>query len=196
MSHMNRALIEALLFVAGDEGLSLIELSKLLDASTQKTYVQMMDLQKKYNSFDSGITLIEFGEKYKLATKKEFSESIKKYASSSIAGNLSQPALETLAIIAYKQPLTRLDVEEIRGVQSSGSIQTLKLRGLIEESGRNNTPGRPFLYRTTRYFMNYFGLKNLTDLPDIEELEKVNEDESTSDLFFERFKEKVSDLVE
>lgn len=193
---MNKALIEALLFVAGEEGLSLTELSGLLDVSTQESYAQMVELQKKYNSSDSGITLIEVGEKYKLATKKEFSESIKKYASSSIAGNLSQPALETLAIIAYKQPLTRLDVEEIRGVQSSGAIQTLKLRGLIEESGRINAPGRPFLYRTTHYFMNYFGLKNLADLPDIEELEKTREDENESDLFFERFKEKVSDLTE
>ena len=193
---MNKALIEALLFVAGDEGLSLIELSELLDNSTQESSTQIMNLQKKYDSSDSGITLIEVGGKYKLATKKEFSESIKKYASSSIAGSLSQPAMETLAIIAYKQPLTRLDVEEIRGVQSSGAIQTLKVRGLIEESGRINAPGRPFLYRTTHYFMNYFGLKDLNELPDIKELEKANENEDATDLFFERFKEKVWDLVE
>ena len=83
---------------------------------------------------------------------------------------LSQASLETLAIIAYKQPVTRVDIESIRGVQSSGSIQKLLLRDLIEEAGRLETPGRPKLYKTTAYFMDYFGLESLDALPDASDL--------------------------
>lgn len=100
--------------------------------------------------------------------------------------NLSQAALETLAIIAYKQPLTRMEIDEIRGVQTSGALQKLTLRGLIEPKGRAEGPGRAILYGTSGYFMDYFGLKDLNDLPKITELE-TETSEKESDLFFERF---------
>lgn len=189
---MDEATIEALLFVAGDEGLSLEEAASLLESTTQEVYAALMKLQQKYKSKDSGLTLLEVGNRFELATKKDYSTVIKKYAASPYATNLSQAALETLAIVAYKQPITRMEIDEIRGVQSSGSLQKLVLRGLVQEKGRVETPGRPILYGTTEYFMDYFGLKELGDLPDISELGVENEEKET-DLFFERFSEQFNE---
>lgn len=189
---MDEATIEALLFVAGDEGLSLEEAAALLESTTQEVYAALMRLQQKYKSRDSGLTLLEVGNRFELATKKNYSAVIKKYAASPYATNLSQAALETLAIVAYKQPITRMEIDEIRGVQSSGSLQKLVLRGLVQEKGRVETPGRPILYGTTEYFMDYFGLKQLDDLPDISELGVENEEKET-DLFFERFSEQFNE---
>lgn len=189
---MDEATIEALLFVAGDEGLSLEEAASLLESTTQEVYAALMKLQQKYKSRDSGLTLLEVGNRFEMATKKDYSAVIKKYAASPYATNLSQAALETLAIVAYKQPITRMEIDEIRGVQSSGSLQKLVLRGLVQEKGRVETPGRPILYGTTEYFMDYFGLKELGDLPDISELGVENEEKET-DLFFERFSEQFNE---
>src|SRR5690606_2637495 len=133
---MDEATIEALLFVAGDEGLSLEEAASLLESTTQEVYAALMKLQQKYKSRDSGLTLLEVGNRFELATKKDYSAVIKKYAASPYATNLSQAAFETLAIVAYKQPITRMEIDEIRGVQSSGSLQKLVLRGLVQEKGR------------------------------------------------------------
>jgi segregation and condensation protein B len=181
------ATIEALLFVAGDEGLSLEGISVLLECSTQQVYQFLMRLQKGYeDSTSRGLMLLEIGNQYQLATKKEYADVIKKYAVSPLATNLSQAALETLAIVAYKQPLTRMEVDEIRGVQTSGALQKLTLRGLVEPKGRVEGPGRAILYGTSAYFMDYFGLKDLNDLPKITDLETEN-NEKESDLFFERF---------
>lgn len=181
------AAIEALLFVSGDEGLSLEEMASLLDTSTQFTYQLLMQLQQRYiESKTNGLMLLEVGNHYQLATKKEYANLIKKYAVSPLSTNLSQAALETLAIIAYKQPLTRMEIDEIRGVQTSGALQKLLLRGLIEDKGRVNGPGRAILYGTSAYFMDYFGLKDIKELPTIDELEQ-SPDESESDLFFEKF---------
>ena len=191
---MDEAAIEALLFVAGDEGLSLEEIASLLETSTQTVYAELMKLQGKYKTNESGLTLLEVGNRFELATKKEYSTVVKKYAASPFATNLSQAALETLAITAYKQPITRMEIDEIRGVQSSGSLQKLVLRGLIKERGRVETPGRPILYGTTDYFMDYFGLKELSELPDITEL-SMEKDEKETDLFFERFNEQFNDAV-
>ena len=140
------AAIEALLFVSGDEGLSLEEMASLIDTSTQFTYQLLMQLQQRYiESKTNGLMLLEVGNHYQLATKKEYADLIKKYAVSPLSTNLSQAALETLAIIAYKQPLTRMEIDEIRGVQTSGALQKLLLRGLIEDKGRVNGPGRAIL---------------------------------------------------
>lgn len=194
MSKMDElAAIEALLFVAGDEGLSLEEISVLLECSTQQVYQFLMRLQKEYESLTyRGLMLIEVGNQYQLATKKEYADIIKKYAVSPLTTNLSQAALETLAIIAYKQPLTRMEIDEIRGVQTSGALQKLTLRGLVESKGRVEGPGRAILYGTSAYFMDYFGLKDLDDLPEINDLETVN-NEKESDLFFERFNQQFED---
>lgn len=125
--------------------------------------------------------------------KKEYAEVIKSYAISPLSTNLSQAALETLAIIAYKQPLTRMEIDEIRGVQTSGALQKLTLRGLIEEKGRVEGPGRAILYGTSRYFLDYFGLKKLSELPKISDLEQEPA-ENESDLFFEQFNQQFIDI--
>lgn len=186
------AAIETLLFVAGDEGLALSEISSLLACSTQHAYQLLRELQIECEASETrGLTLLEVGEQYQLATKKDYAEIIKNYAISPLSTNLSQAALETLAIIAYKQPLTRMEIDEIRGVQTSGSLQKLTIRGLIEEKGRVEGPGRAILYGTAHYFLDYFGLKQLSELPEISEIE-LKDSEKESDLFFERFNEQFS----
>ena len=99
-----------------------------------------------------------------------------------------------MAIIAYKQPITRVEIEEIRGVQSSGSLQKLQARRLVQEEGRVEGPGRAKLYGTTQYFLDYFGLKTIKELPEIEELENKAEEVIPQDLFFERFKDQFDQI--
>lgn len=182
--------LEAILFVVGDEGIGLEELSYLLNTKTAQTYEMIQILQKRYyEDSDSALHILEVGNHFVLTTKKEFAPLLKKYAQSPLSNNLSQAALETLAIIAYKQPLTRMEVDEIRGVQSSGSVQKLVARQLIEEKGRVEGPGRAILYGTTDYFMDYFGLKSLAELPDIEAMENELTEDVPMDLFFDRFNE-------
>lgn len=182
--------IEAILFVVGEEGVGLEELAFLLEISTSKTYETLMSLKEKYESEpDSALNLLEVGNHFKLSTKKELAPLLKKYAQSPLSNALSQAALEVLSIIAYKQPISRVEIDEIRGVQSSGSIQKLVARQLIEEKGRVDGPGRAILYGTTDYFMDYFGLKTLSELPDIQQMEAEITEEIPLDLFYERYKE-------
>lgn len=182
--------LEAILFVVGDEGIGLEELSYLLNSKTAQTYEMIQTLQSRYDEDEnSALHILEVGNHFVLTTKKEFAPLLKKYAQSPMSNSLSQAALETLAIIAYKQPLTRMEVDEIRGVQSSGSVQKLVARQLIEEKGRVDGPGRAILYGTTAYFMDYFGLKSLAELPDIEAMENELTEDVPMDLFFDRFSE-------
>lgn len=189
--------LEAILFVVGEEGVSLDELSYLLELPTAKVYELLTKLEENYaQSKDSALHILEVGNQFVLSTKKTFATLLKKYAQSPISNNLSQAALETLSIIAYKQPITRVEIDEIRGVQSSGSVQKLVARQLIEEKGRVDGPGRAILYGTTAYFMDYFALKSLDELPDIQEMEEEIEEELPLDLFFDRYKEVNQQLSE
>ncbi|GGC80936.1 SMC-Scp complex subunit ScpB [Enterococcus wangshanyuanii] len=182
--------IEAILFVVGEEGIGLEELSYLLELSTAKTYESLTALKERYETDDqSALNILEVGNHFVLSTKKSFAPLLKKYAQSPISNALSQAALETLSIVAYKQPISRVEVDEIRGVQSAGSMQKLVARQLIEEKGRVDGPGRAILYGTTAYFMDYFGLKSLEELPDIQQMEEEIAEELPLDLFFDRYKE-------
>nr|WP_236674623.1 SMC-Scp complex subunit ScpB [Enterococcus sp. BWR-S5] len=182
--------IEAILFVVGDEGISLEEISYLLELSTAKSYELLKALKERYEQDkQSALNILEVGNQFVLSTKKNFAPLLKKYAQSPIANNLSQAALETLSIVAYKQPISRVEVDEIRGVQSAGSIQKLAAKQLIEEKGRVDGPGRAILYGTTDYFMDYFGLKALDELPDIHQMEEEINEELPLDLFFDRYKD-------
>nr|WP_311897322.1 SMC-Scp complex subunit ScpB [Enterococcus cecorum] len=164
--------LEALLFVAGDEGMSINELSYVLSLSTEQVFEGLVQLNQKYKEDETcAIELKEYANRYMMTTKGKYQNLLQKYSQSPIAARLSQAALETLAVIAYKQPLTRMEVDQIRGVNSSASIQKLLNFQLIEEKGRLEVPGRPRIYATTDYFMNYFGLKNIDELPDISEME-------------------------
>ena len=192
-----RTKIEALLFVAGNEGLTLNELANMLNLPTSLTYEHVLELKKEYvESTDRALTILEVGSQFMLSTKKECEPLLKYYAQSAINQSLSQAALECLSIVAYKQPITRSEIEELRGVQSSGSVQRLVARSLIEEKGRVEGPGRAILYGTTDYFLDYFGLKNIEELPDVEQLEENAEKEIPDDLFFDRFKEQFEKIEE
>lgn len=182
--------LEAILFVVGDEGIGLEELSYLLDVKTATIFQWLQELEQRYvEDENSALHILEVGNHFVLTTKKEFAPLLKKYAQSPISNALSQAALETLSIIAYKQPITRMEVDEIRGVQSSGSVQKLVARQLIEEKGRVDGPGRAILYGTTQYFMDYFGLKDLNELPDIQSMESELAEEMPMDLFYDRYQE-------
>lgn len=179
MSGTKLAALESLLFVAGDEGLTLEEVTSLLEVTPLEAHNLATSLKRKYEENEhTGLTLIETRRRYQMATKKEYSELIREYAVSPFSAHLSQAALETLAIIAYRQPITRMDIDEIRGVQSQAMLQRLQLRGLVRDVGRAETPGRPILYGTTDYFMNYFGLTDLEDLPSAEVLFQLQEEQA------------------
>lgn len=189
--------IEALLFVAGDEGLTLNELGHMVNLPTATTYDCLIQMKQEYQDDNRrAFTILEVGESFILSTKKEFASLLKYYAQSSINQNLSQAALETLSIVAYKQPITRAEIEELRGVQSSGSVQKLVARRLIEEKGRVEGPGRAILYGTTPYFFDYFGLKSIDELPEVTQLEEMSEKEIPNDLFFDRFKDQFEKIEE
>lgn len=175
--------IEALLFVVGQEGIGLEELSTILNRSQPVIHTQLMALAKRYEEDDQcALCILEVGQRFILSTKQVLAPLLKEYARSPLSGRLSQAALETLAIIAYKQPITRVEIETIRGVKASGSLQKLVALQLVEEKGRVDGPGRAILYGTSAYFMNYFGLKDLTELPDLEVM-SADLDEPIQDLF-------------
>ena len=172
------SVLEGLLFVAGDDGIPLEEASYILELERSAVRQLLDELKKRLEDENSGLELLLTASHYKLVTKASLKSYIEKYAVSPYSSQLSQASLETLAIIAYKQPVTRVDIESIRGVQSSGSIQKLLLRDLIEEAGRLETPGRPKLYKTTAYFMDYFGLESLDALPDASDLFDLDSEEA------------------
>ncbi|KAE9562321.1 SMC-Scp complex subunit ScpB [Companilactobacillus kimchii] len=162
----------ALLFVAGDQGIKEKDLAGLLEIDSAALRQNIEELKVKLmTDVDSGVELVEFNSNYKLVTKNEFNELLTKYFKTGLATKLSQAALEVLSIIAYRQPITRIEIDEIRGVQSSGSLNTLLMRKLIKENGKKDVPGHPNLYVVTDEFFDYFGIKDLKELPKIENFE-------------------------
>ena len=169
--------IEALLFAVGSEGLSLEELTNILEKNADDVLKNLDILNEKYKKEDSGIELKLLGNSYKLTTKEKESEYLKKLATET-SNNLSEAALETLAIIAYNEPITRLQIDEIRGINSSQMVRNLIAKGLIENTGKSDLPGRPNLYKTTDFFLDYFNLSNIDELPELdEEVEVLEEDD-------------------
>ncbi|GEO57259.1 SMC-Scp complex subunit ScpB [Companilactobacillus bobalius] len=169
---MYQAKIMALLFVAGDQGIKERDLAGLLEIDSAALRQNIEELKVKLmTDVDSGVELVEFNSNYKLVTKNEFNELLTKYFKTGLATKLSQAALEVLSIIAYRQPITRIEIDEIRGVQSSGSLNTLLMRKLIKENGKKDVPGHPNLYVVTDEFFDYFGIKDLKELPKIENFE-------------------------
>jgi len=165
----------ALLFVAGDQGIKEKDLAELLEIDSAALRQNIEDLTTKLiTDPDSGIQLVNFNSVYKLITKSEFGDLLTKFFKSGLGTKLSQAALEVLSIIAYRQPITRIEIDEVRGVQSSGSLNTLLMRRLIKENGKKNVPGHPNLYVVTDEFFNYFGIKSLKELPKLEKFEDVS----------------------
>lgn len=165
------AIIESLLFVSGD-GLAISHIAEILETTESKARAAVDKLKDYYKKNKRGIELVEYDGYVQLKTPEINFLYVTKLAESKRKQPLSPAALECLSIVAYHQPVTRGSVEFIRGVNSDGPMARLAERGLIEESGRLDAPGRPILYATTKEFLRSFGLNTLADLPDIEDLAK------------------------
>ncbi len=172
-----KAVLEGLLFIVGDEGLDINKIQDLLETSEEETKNILKELVVDYSSPDRGIKLEILGNKFKLTTKKEHKEYYKKLCESEIEEGLSQSALETLAIIAYNQPITRNEIDQARGVVSSHIIRRLLLKDLIRVAGKSDLPGKPNLYETTSNFLDYFGLSDIKDLPVLNKKEETPSEE-------------------
>ena len=188
-----KAVLEGLLFVVGDDGLDLDEISRVLEISKDDVKELIKELQTDYQSDSRGIRIDFLGDKLKLTTKKEHNMYYQKLLTTEDNNNLSQAALETLAIIAYNQPITRIKVDELRGISNNHIIRKLVAKGLIKESGRSNMPGRPILYETTSEFLDYFGLSSIDELPDMRDFleEEEKEREEDVDLYQSKYKEEI-----
>ena len=191
MNNINwKGILESLLFAAGDEGLSLKQVCSVLEIEEQKAKDVLEDLKNDYeNDSNRGIYIIEIAGTFQLVTKKRNADYLKKLVESPHVSFLSQAALETLAIIAYKQPITRMEIEQIRGVKTERPIQTLTSKGLVKEVGRAEGTGRAFLFGTTKEFLDYFGLKSIEELPPLPENIEDEFAQDEADLFFEKFQE-------
>ena len=159
--------IESLLFVSG-EPLTIRDLSNTLEISTKMVKCILDEMQNEYEEEKRGIKLISINGEFQLVTKAENSDYIQKLLRKNKRQSLSQASLESLAIIAYKQPITRVDIDEIRGVKSESALQRLLEKDLIKEVGRLEVPGRPILFGTTDEFLRQFGLKELNELPSLD----------------------------
>ena len=167
-----KSIIEAVLFVA-DRPLSAGQLAILIEMDSDDIELLIHELQKEYDDTKRSFQIMEIANGFQICTRSEYALWIKKFYTTEISSRLSMSALEALAIIAYKQPVTRAGVEEVRGVISDSVIRTLLERNLINITGRKDAPGRPLIYGTTSDFLIHFGLKDLNELPSIDEIEKM-----------------------
>lgn len=194
---MNKAVLEGLLFVVGEEGLTLEQIEDVLNITEDESKGLLMELKKDYEDDTRGLRIDFLGNRFKLTTKFEHRKFYQKLIENPETNTLSQPALETLAIIAYNEPITRMQIDKLRGVGSVQIIRKLVAKGFIKEVGRSDLPGRPILYETTSEFLDYFGLATIEDLPDmrdfLEENEKEEED-SESDLYTSKYKEVAEEV--
>ena len=172
-----KSAIESMLFVSG-EPLALRELSNNLELKEKNVEEILSEMANEYEDKSRGIRLISLDEAYQLVTKSENSEFVQKLLKKNKKHSLSQASIESLAIVAYKQPITRVDIDEIRGVKSESALQRLLERDLIKDVGRLEVPGRPILYGTTDEFLRQFGLQSLNELPSIDLYEDSDENNS------------------
>jgi len=172
-NHELKPIVEALFFVSGDS-LSVDRLRDIIKGVDKKRLLVVINaLQEEYDQANRGIRLAEVAGGYQLVTRPEMAPWIKEMEKIKTASRLSRPGLETLAIVAYKQPVTRGEIEGVRGVDAAGVLKTLMERKLISIVGRKEAPGRPMMYGTTRQFLEYFGLASLSGLPTLKEFSEV-----------------------
>lgn len=181
-------ILEGLLFVVGDDGLSLKDVQDILDINEKEAKELVFKLKTSYEQDNRGLRLNYLGNTFKLTTKEEHKEYYQKLLEDSTSRNLSQAALEVLAIVAYNEPITRNEIDELRGVDSIYVIRKLLAKGLLKEAGRSDKAGHPILYKTTDDFLDYFGLGAKDELPKIEDIIVDNKDEE-KDLFKSSYKE-------
>ncbi len=199
MDEIYKSVIEAIIF-SSDEPILESEIIKAIKAiDGEDTEISQEDIQKTvdelntfYSENNSAVNIVMIANGYTYATKTEYAKYVGYLSTEKSKRRLSQAALETLSIIAYKQPITKPELESIRGVNSDYIITALLEKQLIAISGRSETVGRPLLYKTTDEFLKYFGLKNLTDLPKPREIEDIMQDED----FIEQKKRIMMNLME
>jgi segregation and condensation protein B len=169
-----KAALEALLFIAGTP-VSIDRLKGLFeDTEKERIEEQLQALKADYEARGSGIMLAEVANGWQLATCSEQASWVRKFKAVKVSTRLSRPALETLAIIAYKQPITRPEIEAIRGVNIGGIVRNLMERRLVKIVGKKDVPGKPMLYGTSAEFLQYFGLKDLSSLPTLKEFQELD----------------------
>jgi len=181
-----KSILEGLLFVSGEEGLRAKAIAEVVEMDVDVVRDVLRDLQSDLARDGRGVRVAEVAGGFRLTTAPEHAPYFEKLAYSPARSSLSQAALETLSIIAYRQPITRIEIEEIRGVKADRAIHTLVAKDLIEEVGRADALGRPILYGTTKSFLDYFGLAGIDQLPDPVVSESEDELEERTKLLFER----------
>ena len=179
--------LEGLLFVVGDEGATIDQIVDVLEISKEEAKDLLIKLKQNYEKDDRGLRIRFLGNAFKLTTKEEHKTYYQKLVLTPESNNLSQAALEVLAVIAYNEPITRAEIDAYRGISSDYTLRKLLAKGLIKEAGKSTMPGRPNLYKTTHEFLDYFGLATLEDLPKVEE---ENNNDSDEELFTSIYKEK------
>lgn len=185
LSHY-KAIVEGLLFVSGSDGLTSKQMAAITELDEKTVEHILNELKYEYENAARGVQMLESEKHYYLASKPEHSDYYRKLRTNAHTSKLTQASLETLAIVAYNQPITRTEVEEIRGVKSDRPIQTILSRGLIEEVGRKNTIGRPMMFGTTIDFLTYFGLRSIDELPPLND--QIDEDDVSEEasLYFDK----------
>lgn len=182
-----KAVLEGILFIVGDEGTTIKEISNVLNVSEEEVKKLLMELKKDYEDKGRGLRISYLGNTFKLTTKEEHKDYYEKLVTESRTTNLSNAALEVLAVIAYNEPITRLKIDEVRGVNSSQIVRRLLARGFIKVCGKEDTIGKPNLYKTTNEFLDYFGLSSKEDLPELIIKERVEND--SEDLYNTTYKD-------
>ena len=166
-----KAIIENIL-LAADQPVSVTQFKNLLGDEAEKVSFKSVLEELIDEYYSRNLQILQVAEGYQLCKRLDYSDWVRKFLKFDKTTKLSQPSLDTLAILAYKQPLTKAEVEEIRGVDSSGVVRTLLEKKVISPGGRKKVPGRPIMYRTTRKFLEYFGLRDLSDLPTLEDFKE------------------------
>jgi segregation and condensation protein B len=185
-----KSVIEGLLFASGDEGLDAKQLAEVLEMDPLLASDLVLELKDELKRAGRGIQIVEVAGAFQLTTLAEHAPYFERLAYSPSRSSLSQAALETLSIIAYKQPITRVEIEEIRGVKSDRALHTLVSKDLIEETGRAEAVGRPILYGTTKPFLDYFGLSSLRELPESSSLQGDFDLEEETKMLFDKLDNK------
>jgi segregation and condensation protein B len=187
-----KAVIEGLLFVSGDEGIDRKQIAQVLEIDVKELDPFIDELKKSYGASDRGMSIVEYAGSLQFVTKPEHAVFYERLVETPGHSTLSQAALETLAIIAYKQPITRSEIEEVRGVKTEKPLQTLSAKGLVKEVGRAEGTGRAILYGTTKAFLEHFGLQSIKELPPLPENIQEESVEQEADLFFSKFQESLT----
>ncbi|MFG6494327.1 SMC-Scp complex subunit ScpB [Fictibacillus sp. UD] len=187
-----KAVVEGLLFVSGDEGIDRKQIAQVLEIDSKDLDPIIEELKESYSSSDRGMSIVEYAGSLQFVTKPDHAVYYERLVETPGHSTLSQAALETLAIIAYKQPITRSEIEEVRGVKTEKPLQTLSAKGLVKEVGRAEGTGRAILYGTTKAFLEHFGLQNIKELPPLPENIKEESVEQEADLFFSKFQESLN----